>query len=166
MTKQNQKIIVGSEEWCELPLLDIRAVRARVDSGARTCALHAYNIKPFKRNAAPWVSFERPPLAEKWGRTSISERKPGESRRAACPESLQRDLARKAERNRGETLGAQGQGGGGENESRTRRRKRDAAGMSRGPVHTRTEQTGESGTVECVPEPREGRRCLQSGGGV
>ena len=62
MTKHNQKAIVGSEEWCELPLLGIPAVKARVDSGARTSALHAFNIKPFKRDAATWVSFEVHPL--------------------------------------------------------------------------------------------------------
>lgn len=62
MSKRTQKTIVGSEEWCELPLLGIPAIKARVDSGARTSALHAFNIKSFKRNAATWVSFEVHPL--------------------------------------------------------------------------------------------------------
>lgn len=62
MTNTSQKIIVGSEEWCELPLLGIPAAKARVDSGARTSALHAFNIKAFKRASETWVSFEVHPL--------------------------------------------------------------------------------------------------------
>jgi ribosomal protein S6--L-glutamate ligase len=56
------KIIVGSEEWCGLPLLGLPAVKARVDSGAKTSSLHAINIRPFKRNREAWVSFEVHPL--------------------------------------------------------------------------------------------------------
>ena len=56
------KIIIGSEEWCHLPQLGIPAIKVRVDSGARTSALHAFNIKSFKRGGIPWVSFHVHPL--------------------------------------------------------------------------------------------------------
>ncbi|TFH67935.1 30S ribosomal protein S6--L-glutamate ligase [Gammaproteobacteria bacterium LSUCC0057] len=56
------KIIVGSEEWVQLPHLGMPAVKARVDSGAKTSALHAFNIQPFRRAEQPWVSFEVHPL--------------------------------------------------------------------------------------------------------
>lgn len=62
MSKPQDKIIVGSEEWCALPLLGIPAIKVRVDSGARTSAIHAFNIKSFKRGLVPWVSFEVHPL--------------------------------------------------------------------------------------------------------
>ncbi|MCP5329640.1 MAG: 30S ribosomal protein S6--L-glutamate ligase [Gammaproteobacteria bacterium] len=62
MSDRDSKLIVGSEEWCALPLLGIPAVKARVDSGARTSAIHAFNIKSFKRGVIPWVSFEVHPL--------------------------------------------------------------------------------------------------------
>ncbi len=55
-------LIAGCEEWCGFPELGIPAVKARVDSGARTSALHALNIQPFTRNDARWVSFEVHPL--------------------------------------------------------------------------------------------------------
>lgn len=56
------KIIVGSEEWCALPALGIPAIKARVDSGARTSSLHAFNVQPFRRGNTRWVSFEVHPL--------------------------------------------------------------------------------------------------------
>lgn len=62
MSIQTDKIIVGSEEWCYLPQLGIPAVKARVDSGARTSSLHAFNIRPFTRGGQRWVSFEVHPL--------------------------------------------------------------------------------------------------------
>jgi ribosomal protein S6--L-glutamate ligase len=58
----DNKIIVGSEEWCALPRLGIPAIKVRVDSGAKTSSLHAFNIRPFTRNGQSWVSFEVHPL--------------------------------------------------------------------------------------------------------
>ncbi len=62
MKKNNEKIIVGSEEWCSLPQLGIPAIKVRVDSGAKTSSMHAFNIKSFKREDVTWVSFEVHPL--------------------------------------------------------------------------------------------------------
>ena len=56
------KLIVGSEEWCSLPGLRLPAIKARVDSGAATSSLHAFNIVPFQRDGAHWISFEVHPL--------------------------------------------------------------------------------------------------------
>lgn len=56
------KLIVGSEEWIGLPSLHIPAIKVRVDSGAKTSALHALNIHPFTRNQDTWVSFDVYPI--------------------------------------------------------------------------------------------------------
>ncbi len=56
------KVIIGSEEWCEIASLGIHAVKARVDSGAKTSSLHAFNIKTFTRNGENWVSFDVHPI--------------------------------------------------------------------------------------------------------
>lgn len=62
MNDSASRVIAGSEEWCSFDDLGIPAVKARVDSGARTSSLHALNIRPFTRNNARWVSFEVHPL--------------------------------------------------------------------------------------------------------
>ncbi|QBN20285.1 30S ribosomal protein S6--L-glutamate ligase [Flavobacterium nackdongense] len=56
------KIILGSEEWCTLPELGIPSIKARVDSGAKTSALHAINIAPFKKEGQNWVKFDINPI--------------------------------------------------------------------------------------------------------
>jgi ribosomal protein S6--L-glutamate ligase len=58
----DKKIIVGSEEWCTFDSLGVPLIKARVDSGAKTSSLHAFNIQAFKRKTVPWVSFEVHPL--------------------------------------------------------------------------------------------------------
>lgn len=56
------KLVVGSEEWCSFPALGIPAVKARVDSGAKTSSLHAFNIHPFNRGREKWIAFEVHPI--------------------------------------------------------------------------------------------------------
>lgn len=56
------KLILGSEEWCSFPELGIPTIKARVDSGAKTSALHAINIAPFTRNDSNWVKFDINPI--------------------------------------------------------------------------------------------------------
>ena len=56
------KIILGSEEWCSFPELGIPAIKARVDSGAKTSALHAINIAPLLKDGINWVKFDINPI--------------------------------------------------------------------------------------------------------
>ncbi len=57
-----EKVILGSEEWCSFPEIGIRAIKARVDSGAKTSALHAVNIAPFIKDDMNWVKFDINPI--------------------------------------------------------------------------------------------------------
>lgn len=57
-----QKVVVGSEEWISFTDLNIPAIKARVDSGAKTSAIHAVNIIPFERDGEKWVRFNINPI--------------------------------------------------------------------------------------------------------
>lgn len=59
-----EHIIIGGEEWCAFPGLNITAIKARVDSGAKTSTIHASNIHKFMRKGEKWVSFEVHPIQD------------------------------------------------------------------------------------------------------
>jgi ribosomal protein S6--L-glutamate ligase len=52
----------GWEEWISLPNLGVPALRAKVDTGARTSALHAFDIETFGSAAKPKVRFTVHPI--------------------------------------------------------------------------------------------------------
>src|SRR6478609_4900986 len=54
-------IVLGWREWLTLPELGIARLRAKVDTGARTSALHVDTQWRFSDAGAPWVGFRLTP---------------------------------------------------------------------------------------------------------
>lgn len=67
------KIKIGWEEWCALPALGLPAVLAKVDTGAKTSALHAFDIEPYVWHHQNYVRFKVHPLAQDRKFTRVCE---------------------------------------------------------------------------------------------
>ena len=62
MTK-NKQTVIGWAEWISFPQLKLPFIKVKVDTGALTSCLHAYDIEPFTKRRQPWVRFKVHPLA-------------------------------------------------------------------------------------------------------
>jgi hypothetical protein len=64
---RKKRIALGWREWIALPEFDIPHMKVKVDTGAATSSMHAFNLRAFERDGESWVRFEIHP----WQRSRL-----------------------------------------------------------------------------------------------
>ncbi len=60
--ENKSKVLIGWKEWCALPEFNVMLIQAKIDTGAKTSSLHAYNIEEFYKRNQKHISFNIHPI--------------------------------------------------------------------------------------------------------
>ncbi len=67
------KTIIGWREWVHLDSLNLPPIKAKIDTGARTSALHAFKLEVFDQAGQKWVRFLIHPSQRSTGPVCLCE---------------------------------------------------------------------------------------------
>lgn len=65
--------VIGWREWVSLPDLGIAGIKAKIDTGARSSSLHAFDVRVFEDNGKTFVRFKVHPLQRSSRETVLAE---------------------------------------------------------------------------------------------
>jgi len=85
-TPRPARLVIGWREWIVLPGLGVHSIKAKVDTGARTSSLHAFDVEEFCRRGRDMVRFTIHP-EQRTARREITVEAPLCDRRRVTPSS-------------------------------------------------------------------------------
>tara|TARA_R110002072_G_scaffold287242_2_gene452763 strand:+ start:125397 stop:125882 length:486 start_codon:yes stop_codon:yes gene_type:complete len=74
-------LVIGWREWVGLPDLKIRRIKAKIDTGARSSSLHAFDVSTFDRDGRTYARFKVHPIQRNSKKTVTCEAEVLEVRR-------------------------------------------------------------------------------------
>jgi ribosomal protein S6--L-glutamate ligase len=57
-----KSLLVGWREWAKLPMLNVPLIKVKIDTGAKTSALHAYDINIIRESGKDFAEFVIHPI--------------------------------------------------------------------------------------------------------
>lgn len=63
-TTKQPKLISGWREWAQLPDLNVEYIKVKIDTGAKTSSLHAFDLKTYTDGGREWLQFDIRPFQD------------------------------------------------------------------------------------------------------